>query len=267
MKFSVVTISFNQAQFLERAILSVLEQDGVEIEYIIVDPGSTDKSREIIQKYKNKFAHVIFERDHGPADGLNKGFASATGDVFCYLNSDDAFEAGAFRSVGEEFARHPEVDVFCGHAWVVDAEDRRLRRVWSDPFRRLSKAYGTSIQIQPSTFIRSSAFRSVKGFNIDNRSWWDGELLMDLFLAGAKIETLDAILSVFRLHKTSITNVGLSDATLRANKEKTFKSLMGRNWTRWDDLWLYYWRLKRQLRNPGATFERVRKGPVYCRGM
>lgn len=99
MKFSIVTISFNQREFLERTINSVIGQDGVEIEYIIVDPGSTDGSRDIIERYRPYFAHVILEKDAGPADGLNKGFAVATGEIYGYLNSDDMFEPGALATV------------------------------------------------------------------------------------------------------------------------------------------------------------------------
>ncbi len=78
MKVSVVTISYNQAEFLEQCIRSVIEQDYDDIEYIVVDPGSTDGSRDIIEKYHDYIDHIIFEPDCGPADGLNKGFAHAT---------------------------------------------------------------------------------------------------------------------------------------------------------------------------------------------
>ena len=90
MKVSIVTISFNQARFLRRAITSVLSQDYPDIEYIVVDPGSTDGSREIINAYGPRLASVIFDPDDGPADGLNRGFQLATGDVLAYINADDA---------------------------------------------------------------------------------------------------------------------------------------------------------------------------------
>lgn len=88
-RVSIVTISFNQAQFVERAILSVLEQDYPHIEYIVVDPGSTDGSREIIDKYRDRIARIIFESDDGPADDLNKGFAKASGEIYGFLNSEN----------------------------------------------------------------------------------------------------------------------------------------------------------------------------------
>src|SRR5690348_10899345 len=125
MKLSVITISFNQGRFLERAIKSVLNQSADEIEYIVVDPGSTDGSREIINRYKHRITHAIFEKDDGPADGLNRGFARATGDIYCYLNADDEFCPGAFSDVSSYFLANPKVDVACGHAYVIDAENRR----------------------------------------------------------------------------------------------------------------------------------------------
>ena len=74
MKFSVVTVSFNQRQYLEEALTSVLEQDYPAIEYIVVDPGSTDGSRELIESFRSRLARMVFEPDQGAADGLNKGF-------------------------------------------------------------------------------------------------------------------------------------------------------------------------------------------------
>src|SRR5450432_4773126 len=97
-KVSIVTISYNQAQYLEEAIVSVLEQDYPSIEYIVVDPGSTDGSRQIIERYRSRIGKVILDPDKGPADGLNHGFDAATGSVFAYLNADDVLLPGAVSS-------------------------------------------------------------------------------------------------------------------------------------------------------------------------
>lgn len=266
MKFSIVTISYNQGAFLERAILSVLEQDGVEVEYIVVDPGSTDGSREIIDRYRGVIAQAIFEPDRGPADGLNKGFSRATGEIYGYLNSDDVFEPGALRRVADYFARHAEVDVVCGHCWVTDRRDNRLRRGWSEPFTRLSSAYGACVQIQPSTFFRRDAFRKTAGFNVENRRSWDGELLTDLFLGGARIAVIDACLSSYRLHEVSITNSGAMADQLAIFARKRFQKLMGRDWRPYDASIAIVLRCWKHLRNPRAFAERVTKGPIYLRG-
>src|ERR1700744_4255154 len=101
LKFSVVTISFNQRQYLEEALRSVLTQEYPAIEYILVDPGSTDGSRELIEGFAGELDRVVFEPDQAAADGLNNGFQHASGDIFGFLNSDDVLLPGAMRSVAD----------------------------------------------------------------------------------------------------------------------------------------------------------------------
>src|ERR1700729_2290269 len=127
MKFSVVTISFNQRQYVEEALGSVLTQDYPAIEYIVVDPGSTDGSRELIEAFRNQLASVVFEPDRGAAEGLNKGFALATGDIFGFLNSDDVLLPGTMRSVAEAFAQNPDCDIVMGNGFTIDAHGKRIR--------------------------------------------------------------------------------------------------------------------------------------------
>ncbi|MEJ7608899.1 MAG: glycosyltransferase [Bryobacteraceae bacterium] len=119
MKISLVTISFNQAPFLDQAIRSVVDQTGCDFEYIVVDPGSIDGSREIIESYSDRISRIIFAPDRGAADGLNKGFAEAHGEIFGFLNSDDVLE-GVGR-VTEYFGTHPDTDVVSGHSRIIDA--------------------------------------------------------------------------------------------------------------------------------------------------
>ena len=262
MKFSVVTISYNQREFLERAIRSVIEQEGVEVEYIIVDPGSTDGSRDIIEAYRPRLARVIFEKDDGPADGLNKGFALATGDVYAFLNSDDMLEPGALAQVAEWFKKHPDIDVVSGHAWVTNRDDSRLRRAWSDPFQRMPVAYGTAIQIQPSTFIRRAAHLATGGFNVQNRSNWDAELMVDLYRSGARFGIIDSFLSCYRLHELTITNSGRLDAQIKVHAASRFAKLMGREYSGSTDRFVRMaLLLKKYARRPSAFVERLRHGP------
>src|SRR4029077_1447448 len=115
-RVSIVTISFNQGKFLERAIRSVLEQDYEDIEYIVVDPGSTDRSREIIERYRSRISRVILDPDKGPADGLNKGFAVASGDIYGYINADDAYLPGAITKAIASFQARPQADVIYAHS-------------------------------------------------------------------------------------------------------------------------------------------------------
>src|SRR6267142_1062651 len=109
-KITIVTPSFNQGSFLEQTILSVIGQQYPDLEYIIIDGGSTDNSVEIIKKYASRLAHWESETDRGQAHALNKGFALATGTIFGWINSDDFYLPGTLFFVAEQLgARQPEV--------------------------------------------------------------------------------------------------------------------------------------------------------------
>jgi glycosyltransferase involved in cell wall biosynthesis len=209
VKFSIVTLSFNQARFLEQAVRSVVEQDYPDIEYIVVDPGSTDGSREIIESYRDRITKVIFEPDKGPAHGLNKGFAHATGDIYGYINADDYFEPDAFSQVAEFFHERPEIDVVLGAIKIVDINGRaRWRKRMADSFTLEKFADGRCWVGQQATFFRSTAYGRPACFNIENKSCWDAELLVCMALHGYRFDNIYQILGNFRVHRDSITGSG-----------------------------------------------------------
>lgn len=216
---SVVTLSFNQAPFLERALLSVLAQQGGRIEYIVVDAGSTDGSRDIIARYRHRLAQVILEPDQGPADGLNKGLARATGDIFYYLNADDEVCPGALAQAADVFARRPQIDVVYGNGLIIDGQDRVLRPAFSAA--RVTGplcALGLAVVVQQATFFRTSALRQIGGFNIENRTCWDGEALLDIALNRGRFLRLWRTWGRFRLHDRSITGTGRLVAAYRQDQ-------------------------------------------------
>ncbi len=110
-KISVVTPSFNQAPFLEETIRSVLTQGYTDLEYIVMDGGSTDGSVEIIRKYADRLAHWESTGAEGQSAAIRSGFALANGEIFGWLNSDDTLAPGTLRKGGEFFAAHPDVDL------------------------------------------------------------------------------------------------------------------------------------------------------------
>jgi glycosyltransferase involved in cell wall biosynthesis len=209
-RVSIVTISFNQHRFLQECIRSVLEQDVEGLEYIVVDPGSTDGSREIIAQYRAAIDAIIFEPDQGPADGLNKGFARAVADIIGYVNSDDRLTPGALRYVLEYFAEHEDVDVLCSAIRIIDENGRaELRKRSPDLFDLRNYASGICTVGQQATFMRRAAFEKVGGFNVANRICWDGELLVDMALAGARFATTNRVLGDFRIYPDSMTGSGM----------------------------------------------------------
>ena len=264
MAISIVTISFNQAQFLEQAIHSVLDQDFKDVEYIVVDPGSTDGSREIIRKYHSQITTVILDPDKGPADGLNNGFARAGGEILGFLNSDDLLLPGALATATRYLASHPQVDVASGHAFVIDETGRRLRDCYSDRFNLIAYAYGQAQLVQPSTFFRRSCFTRTSGFNVYNRSNWDGEVFVEMALAGARFGLIPAFMSAYRTHADSITGSGSHDQLIRLHNARMFRKIIGRDSCSRDRLLAQALRLVKHVREPRNVYQRLTRGPIYC---
>lgn len=228
MKVSIVTTSFNQAPYLERTILSVLEQDYSDIEFIIIDPGSTDGSRDIIERYRKSFTKVLYERDRGPADGLNRAFAYATGEICNYLHSDDMFLPGAVRKAVEAFELHPETDMIYAHGYMVDENGRVLRRLRSNAFNLRRYVYGAVLVAEQATFFRRQALIDVGGFNAETRCGFDGELLVRFARAGKRFCLVNDYWGVFRVHGTSMTGSKSHDREYENLHRRIFREVVGR---------------------------------------
>jgi len=258
-KISVVTLSLNQAEFLEQAILSVVSQGYAPLEYIVVDPGSSDGSRRIIERYRDRISLCILEPDQGPADGLNKAFARASGDIFCYLNADDAFLPGALQQAAREFDSRPEIDVATGDGQLWDSRGAVLRRIYSRPFKQRAAAYGAVSYVQQGSFMRASAYRRTTGFNVQNRICWDAELLLDLALAGARFHYLPALLGAHRLHGGSLSaSKGFGERRL-VEKIRIAGRLLGREPSAIEmSVMRQFFRFLRFFDNPPELLEAIR---------
>lgn len=208
MKISIVTISYNQAGYLEETILSVLNQDYSKLEYIIIDGGSSDGSIDIIKKYESQLAFWVSQKDKGPADALNKGFAQATGDFFFYLNSDDQLLPSSISKVVKFISDNPGFDVYYGHGFMKNEKNHTTSKIYSDLWSLYGYRYGRVSIIQQATFISKQAYLRTKGFNLNNKTCWDGELLVDLALSGAKFKRYFSHVALFRIHDDSITGSG-----------------------------------------------------------
>jgi len=233
MKISIVTISCNQERFLKDAIQSVLDQDYHDVEYIIVDPGSRDGSRDIIKSYRDHIDKIVFDPDDGPPQGLNHGFACASGQVFGFLNADDMLLPGALSSVASCFQRHPRADVVAAHGWLVDANGKQMRKKLSNRFSAWRYLHQGAHLLQQSTFFRADAFHKVGGFNEANKTCWDGELWLDMALAGCQFRVLNEYLSYFRTYDDSITGKIAVNAEARRfydwDRKRMFRQATGRD--------------------------------------
>jgi len=205
-RISIVTPSFNQGRFLEETILSVLEQDYPDIEYIIIDGGSTDGSLEVIRKYEKYLAFWVSEKDRGQSHALNKGFRRATGEIVGWINSDDILAPGACRKAAEAFARKGDVILVYGDSEDIDCEGRVIRRHHRLPFDRNICLYTAAMIDQPGTFFRLDALRAVNYLDEGLRFYMDWDLWLKLSLKG-RFHHINRVQGRFRLHEASKTSL------------------------------------------------------------
>lgn len=249
-KFTIVTNAFNQGAFLARAAESVLSQEGVEVEYIIVDPGSTDATADVLRWYEDR-AIVIRTPDRGPADGLNKAFALATGDCLGYLNADDVYLPGTLLAARKAFDEHRDAAAVYASGYVADASGRIARTVRSTPLGLVRYTLGATLVLQQSTFYSRWAFESVGGFNDANHTSWDLEILLDMLAQGLRLVQVDGYWSVFTVHPASITGSQRLAAASRVNHQRLFQRIRGREMRPFD----------RKLQTLGSLYAKLSDPP------
>jgi glycosyltransferase involved in cell wall biosynthesis len=214
---SIVVPCFNHAAYLERTLASIISQNYPTVEVIVVDGGSTDGSVDIIKKYEKHLAYWVSERDDGPAEAINKGFARATGEILAWLNSDDTYAAGALWAVARFFQQRPRTEMAIGNALYIDANDQP--KVMDHGYQKTALYYGSaqppervpaywsyvhSIP-QPSTFFRRTLLTRAGELNVKYKYIFDFELFFRFvaLIAPAKIERT---LSFYRIHADAKTS-------------------------------------------------------------
>jgi glycosyltransferase involved in cell wall biosynthesis len=195
LRFSIVIPNYNSGAILERAIRSLLMQEYPALQLVLADGGSSDESRAIIERHRALFDPLISEPDRGQADGLNKGFAAARGDVFGWLCADDELLPGALHHVDELLRAHPDVDVVVGHC----------ERVWADGTTTTTRADPEAWQKigvqnvidQPSVFWRAALHRRLGPLDSGYHLAFDWDYWCRMQRAGARLLTTDRLLSRF----------------------------------------------------------------------
>ncbi len=169
-RITIITPSFNQGVFIERTIKSVLSQGYPDLEYIVVDGGSTDGTLDILRRYEGELRWVS-EPDAGQSDAINKGMRMSSGDIVAYLNSDDTYEPGALKKVAEYFQENPACMWLTGRCRIIDEHDKVFRGFVSRYKNFLLARYSynmllvTNFICQPSTFLRRALFDEIGPFD------------------------------------------------------------------------------------------------------
>ncbi len=199
-RMTVVTPSFQQGQFLERTLLSVLDQGYPALEYVVQDGGSTDGTLDVLRRHSDALARWESEPDGGQANAINRGFAGTDGEIMAFLNSDDLLLPGSLAYVARYFERHPGVDVVYGHRVLVDERDRQVG-AWLIPARAERVLQWADCIPQETLFWRRRAWDAA-GAQMDEsfRFALDWDLLLRLRESGARMKRLPRFLGAFRLH-------------------------------------------------------------------
>jgi len=203
-KISIITPSYNQYLFIEQSIQSVLSQKYPNLEYIMLDNLSNDGTQDILNKYKSNFTVLKVEKDKGQSDALIKGFNIASGDIYCWLNSDDILMPNALQFVAKKFIE-TKCDVLYGLFNRIDENNNLIKKECGKKLN-VNEWFKMPMQIgQPSTFFSSLIYKKVGGINIKFNYCMDYDLFMRFAVSNAKFVFVNEVFSSFRQHNNSKT--------------------------------------------------------------
>jgi len=237
-RITIITPSYNQGEFLEETILSVVNQNYSNLEYIIMDGGSTDNSVDIIKKYEDKISYWVSEPDNGQADAIHRGLEKATGDIFAYINSDDIFLPDSFKVISEAFMSNPSAQWVVGKGYCIDEKGRFLNRKEYAPITFMNMLFLEDCVMQPTAFWRKELYFSVGGIDTKYQFSFDYDLFLK-FVERSKPVIVDHDVAAFRMHPLSKTNT-IHDICLKEDYEiHRNYFLKGKNPFRYLTYWIF----------------------------
>jgi glycosyltransferase involved in cell wall biosynthesis len=236
-RISLVLPSFNQSEFLEETIKSILDQRYENLEFMILDGASTDGSVEIIKQYADKLTYWQSKPDKGQADALIQGFKRASGDIFGWVNSDDILFPGALEHIANAYLRCPQPGIFAGNYVLIDQQGKVIR---CKRHPRESGWFGThGLQVvSPEWFYTKKAYEKVGGLDINFFYSMDLDLYMKMIMEGVKYVYIDRELIGFRVHEGSKTTaIGFTsteeDRIVAARLKKEYNVNFKSMWIIW----------------------------------
>ena len=195
IKISIITASFNAVQTIGGTIESVLSQKHDNLEYIVIDGGSSDGTMDVVDRYKNQLSHVLSEPDRGIYDAFNKGLRLATGDIIGILNADDFYAPWALETVASAYRNNPDADVLYGKVVSLDEEQKKW---FVYPLGNPENLVCCMSLSHPAIFVTRKAYEQYGLFDDSFKCSGDWDLLLRLYLAGANFCPVDDVLTAFR---------------------------------------------------------------------
>jgi glycosyltransferase involved in cell wall biosynthesis len=252
-KISIVTPSYNQAQYVGWTARSVFLQRYPNLEYVLMDGGSRDDTMKVLEPYADRFAYLVSERDKGQADAIARGFERTTGEIMAYLNSDDMLAPGCLHWVAKFFTDHPDVDAVYSHRVTVDGENK-ARWYWILPEHDNYYMSRWDMIPQETCFWRRRILDQVGNVDPSYRFAMDYDLFARIMRDG-KMVRANRFLGVFREHDVSKTSTLLQ--TVGADEVRRVQTKYGLTFNRWD--WLRSARFYNSILRNGCKFANAGK--------
>lgn len=229
-KISIIIPSYNQGAYIEQTIKSILAQTYSNYEIILMDGGSTDQTVEIIKRYESDIAYWVSEKDGGQTNAINKGFAKATGEIVCWLNTDDFYSPVALEVAADTFSKHPEAAVVYGDYFVLRANGEIIYKP------KISFHYRTALYAylpiaQPASFFSKSAVDETGALDESLHLCMDYDFFLRLSKIGDMVH-VPVALAYFRLHDSSKS----SQYSFKDENKQVREGILGRKWTPVDKL-------------------------------
>ncbi len=233
-KITIVTPSFNHGRFIEQTIKSIIDQGYPNLEYFVMDGGSTDETVSILKKYDEYIDFWTSAPDKGQAAAINKGFAMASGEILTWLNSDDTYEPGVLAAVGKAFQENPGFDVVSGRCciWYGDNRNKLVApsplRSFDDFLKIKTNWMNGRLIVQPEAFFRRRAFDKVGGIREEFFYCFDTCMWMDMAKKACSFHSIDQHWANLRIHKAQkIQNIaGSLEELVRLTQTQLLE-----NWT------------------------------------
>jgi glycosyltransferase involved in cell wall biosynthesis len=223
-RITVVTPSYNQAAFIRETIESVINQGYPNLEYFVVDGGSTDGSQDIIREYESHITWWVSEKDGGQSDALKKGFQRATGDVIGWLNSDDVYFPKALFKVASAYQKHPTASLIIGGVAIGSLHDGPIRQVSLPPARwTWWIERGQYAVLQQGSFYRRDVYNQVGGIDPSIYIRMDGDIMHRLLSNNPKVAIIDDVLGFIRWHDATKSSNSL--AIYNREQDEWYKEL------------------------------------------